>query len=117
MWTDHYLRAKTEAELARALPMLRMKVPAVESRRGQKREKAREVWTVSAHHAVDPIGPMLVKEATYRKGGDKVLKPAKIDKAFHANLRLHVDHPERAKILKAMARFVITPKTPRRVWA
>ncbi|WP_232629170.1 hypothetical protein [Methylobacterium sp. Leaf118] len=86
---DLYLTAPSEADLAAALPMLRV-----------HDDKHGDVWqSAGLHHAMDagfefPDAP-----------------------GYHANLRLLDGHPDRAAILAAAEPFRVEPATPRRVFA
>lgn len=103
--TDLHLQAEDEAALVAVLPMLRGRDP-----------NGAAVWTSGPHHAVDADIPIVTAPAVLDAAG-MVTTPAVLDPRFHANLRLDAGHPDRDAIVAATAPFVVTPASPRRIFA
>lgn len=97
-YIDIRLRADDEAALAAAL----------------------ETLPLGGHGiALDLIGTLHAETgetATDPETGETIAVTALLP-GWHANLRIRDDHPDRAVIEAAVAAFVVTPASPRRVWA
>lgn len=104
---DFRLRAATEAELAAALPWFR----------GTDPDGAPCWLAASHHHALDPIGPLVLTPALLVPETGEQLEPAVCAEGWHANLRLAEAHPEHAAIVVACAPLVVHPTNPRRAFA
>ncbi len=102
---DLHLQAEDEAALVAALPMLR----------GEDRDGAAR-WTSGPCHAVD-AGIAIVTSPAVLDADGKATAPAVLDPRFHANLRLDAGHPDRDAVLAAARPFLVTPASPRRVFA
>ena len=96
-YTDHYLRAATEADLKAALPW------AVDGEG--------EWITGGKTYALDLIGGVVTEPGTYDEDGNELTAPV-IDDRFHANLHANADFAEDVSGVEITA-----PATPTRVWA
>ena len=95
---DLYLRADTAEALRDACPFLW--------------DGEGEQWVLgTVDFAFDPIGPVVVVPSAYDDEGNQ-LSPPVIDWRFHANLRCT---PDIAALVPGL--LLVTPGTPRRVWA
>ncbi|NYZ18016.1 hypothetical protein HL658_36230 [Azospirillum sp. RWY-5-1] len=102
-----HLRAADEATLAAALPWLR----------GTDQQGAPGWLTAGHHHALDPIGPLVLTPPAVDPVTGEELAPAEVDGRWHANLRVDGAHPEHDAIMAACEPFIIHPTNPRRTFA
>ena len=68
-------------------------------------------WVTGSHdHALDAIGPVQLTPER-RDAAFKVIEAATWDTGYHVNLRLLTEHK-----LPDLSAYLVTPKSPKRVW-